>query len=142
MTELDKLKIKARAIKSRDKAMKVTNYEISKRLSEIGFRSDPFERCYKKGEPLNLWNRAFEVSCWGQDLSDYYPAYELETLLEALPTKVIRFGDDGIAIDNKSMALPIISIKKPNQSLADCAAGLLVKLHEKGLIKFGEKHDR
>ena len=60
--------------------MKTTNLEISKKLKEIGFEAE-FNFHYKATDPVNLYDSGYE---------DYreknYPAYDLETLLDALPT--------------------------------------------------------
>lgn len=117
--------------------MKKTNYELSKKLFEIGFKAKA-EKCWAKVKnsrlaDFELVNLDFKVP----DVCDeWFSAFDLETILEALPTKVFNFGLDGMSclIDNEP--LPIIVIKRPNQSLADTAARLLITLHEKGIIKF------
>ncbi|MBM5783153.1 MAG: hypothetical protein FJ368_07040 [Pelagibacterales bacterium] len=52
------------------------------------------------------------------------PAYDLETLIDALP----NFIANGSGTE-KCLVI---------DAAADCAARLLIKLHEQGLIKFGE----
>lgn len=70
--------------------MKTTSYETSKQLAEAGFKAD-FDYCYKKEEPDQLWNKSFEITCWeGEDISNYYPSYDLETILDALPSVCIE----------------------------------------------------
>jgi len=59
--------------------MKTTNYEISKKLKEIGFEAD-FNFHYKATDSINLYDSGYE---------DYkernIPSYDLETLLRAFP---------------------------------------------------------
>jgi hypothetical protein len=77
------------------------------------------------------------------------PAYDLETILEALP-KHIRddFGEYELDLyinrnnwriayigDNGSLQDDRLT-KEENESLADTAARLLILLHEKGIVKF------
>lgn len=130
--------------------MKVTSYSVSKQLHEAGFRSkDVFDYCYKKGEEDGVWNRAFEVSCWeNEDLDNYYPAFDLETILEALPKIMEKFplklitsqiGDDYIGYcGNDLFNYSYGNIRKKNESIPDTAARLLLALMERGLVKFEE----
>ncbi len=79
--------------------MKITSFNVSKKLAEVGFRADYFF-CYDNEGILHL----------PQEGS--IPAYELEVLIK--------------------------SIKKENESLADCVGRLLILLHEEGIINFNE----
>jgi hypothetical protein len=106
--------------------MKTTSYETSKKLAKIGFKAEAHHKFL-------------------------YSYYDLETILEALPTKIARgegraptssfiFTKDGMGYAQK----PQIEFQEfiehhENASLADTAARLLILLHEKGLINFNEK---
>jgi hypothetical protein len=117
---------------------KTTNYEISKKLEEIGFYSDYFEPDY-------LWvENKGEISCVKSSyFSDYmeesakklYKSYDLETLINALPDTI----GGGLMIHKEGMycqeSMTKVA-KLENESLADCAGKLLILLHEKNLIKF------
>jgi len=137
--------------------MKTTSYEISKKLAEIGFQAD-FDYCYRKGEPeRGVWSKSFEVTCWdGEDISNYYPAFDFETILSMLP-KEIKFKGDTYyfwMIYSETSNCYIVgyicghfrraeleNYKQENESLADTAAHLLIKLHGEGLIKFEGKDE-
>ena len=64
--------------------MKTTNYEISKKLKEAGFEAE-FNFHYKATDHCNLYDSGYE---------DYKnrntPAYDLETILDALPVYIIK----------------------------------------------------
>ena len=129
--------------------MKTTSYEISKKLAELGF-DRAFDFAYKKNDEVNVWNEAFEIRCWDLNRLDYYPAYDLETILEALPNFIsnenggenclvidVSFGEIHYEGDDENDAL-FITTTKPGESLADTAAKLLIQLHEKGLVIFNQ----
>lgn len=105
--------------------MKTTNFEISKKLKEIGFEAE-FNFHYKATDPVNLYDSGYE---------DYKerntPAYDLETLLEALPKinkqeyllcsgGIVYLNDDYISVG-----------KEKNESLADTAGKMWLLLKEK-----------
>jgi hypothetical protein len=135
---------------------KTTNYEISKKLAEIGFNKetnfyfteiapDKFEAQYYTNNKEYLLLKS----------------YDLETLLDALPSKIkgiegecwfnihFRMNKHGLWYENlcncdSDQSCPVesychIEIKE-NESLADIAGKmlilLLILLHEKNLIKF------
>jgi hypothetical protein len=139
--------------------MKTTSCEISKQLAEAGFNK------YKI--PEGNCPKASAVYCWhnfliGAELEDkttetlareydIYPAYDLETILEALPNFIangngtenclvvdVAFGEIHYKGDCESDTL-FITTTRNNESLADTAARLLILLHEKGLINFNEE---
>jgi len=123
---------------------KTTNYEISKKLKEIGFDKetnfyftevapDKFEAQYYTNNKEYLLLKS----------------YDLETLLDALPKELNLFlGKTWLSLNlsNKSQSIGYGSeeeyapefyfIKEENESLADTAGRLLIILHEKNLIKF------
>jgi len=124
--------------------MKTTNYEISKKLAEIGFRAEcsyfyfHSDNNCKEKTLYNLEEFGFDKidDC---DIDDkYYPAYDLETLLYFLKktekeiTIISKFKTRGVNFDNK------INIFQENddESLADMLGRLIIILHEKNLIKF------
>jgi hypothetical protein len=131
---------------------KTTNYEISKKLAEIGFRA---ECSYFYFHSDNNNYEASSLEAFGYDkISDcdiedkYYPAYDLETLLDALPEK-IKVGIDrtsqskfyfdkisfGYAKEPKIEFQFYCRIQK-NESLADTAGRLIIELYNNNLIKF------
>lgn len=106
--------------------MKVTNYEISKRLKELGF----------KAESVFTWTRdkkIFHIA----EVDGYMEtkAYDLETILEALPKNALyfEFGLKGNQFLVKSCEDMVF--QKKDESLADTAARLLIILIEKGLVE-------
>lgn len=153
--------------------MKTTNLEISKKLKEIGFKAD-YDSVWcehKKTKEIKVLSCDFD--CW--DYVYYYntlaPAYDLETLLEAMPAFIKNrkenyyfwLGGKGIGyysqVNDKyylggnivyDMDDPFLisfnnEYKKMDESsddsLADMAGILIIALHEKGFIKFGGKND-
>lgn len=132
--------------------MKVTSFEISKKLAEIGFK-DYSGQFYKtrNGDLLSnilVGHGQNDYSC------DYLPTYDLETILDALPPffsikdKVERqfflYKEsvgydylDGFGTNTKD--INFCFVRKANESLADTAARLLIKLHDAGLVKFKEE---
>lgn len=145
--------------------MKTTSFEISKKLAEIGFKADSdfswnkqiiccgySSKEHKFIKYKNGWREGEEL----------FKSYDLETILEALPDKIdarsiddwsinfiafevfLSLNNNGIGYyadsrdDNQSLFF--IGSKK-DQSLADTAARLLIKLYEKGIVKFGGKND-
>jgi len=132
---------------------KTTNYEISKKLAEIGFRA---ECSYFYFHSDNNDYEASSLEEFGYnkisdcDIEDkYYPAYDLESLLDALP-EIIRNNEKLINEelilkknyigyffwDSGEFFCSIGAHKQENESLADIAGRVIIKLHEKNLIKF------
>jgi hypothetical protein len=130
---------------------KTTNYEISKKLKEIGFDKetnfyftevapDKFEAQYYTNNKEYLLLKS----------------YDLETILDALPKNISKMGHvypTGYHLNINFSQLSTISYieddlhslrdnhpvfveKRENETLADTAARLLILLHEKNLIKF------
>jgi hypothetical protein len=130
--------------------MKTTNYEISKKLAEIGFRA---ECSYFYFHSDNNDYEASYLEAFGYDkISDcdiedkYYPSYNLETLLDVLPKSLKSKLELRIWYDKKSTYIgyqnfegfdKALNLKQQeNESLADTAGRLIILLHEKNLIKF------
>jgi len=115
--------------------MKTTNYENSKKLAEIGFKADTYfgyDRFYQLDYPISNGS------------SHHIKAYDLETLLEALPAFIeleYRKGAknyyllNGVGIGYAD-TLEFFCHKQQNESLADTTARLLILLHEKNIINF------
>ena len=70
--------------------MKTTNYEISKKLKEIGFEAEAnfyFDtRTYKAIPDEVFYKRTFNK----EEPEHYLPSYDLETLIDALPNSITR----------------------------------------------------
>lgn len=71
--------------------MKTTNYEISKKLKEIGFNTSA-EKCWakirlSKTEEFTLIPLTFDVFA---NCDEWFPSYDLETLIDALPDSITR----------------------------------------------------
>lgn len=126
--------------------MKTTNLETSKKLKELGFKvkSDFFFAVDEKYKPVPyevLYKNSFEP----HEIKRLVPAYDLETILEALPKnftyelikqdhqQYFRCESDTTRFDVK-----FIINKEKNESLADAAGRLLVKLLQDNIIKLGE----
>lgn len=126
--------------------MKVTSFELSKKLAEIGFKAD-YDYCYDKNEDKCLWNKSFEIACWeGMDLDNYYPAFDLETILETLPYHIKHNNFDYFLNLNQHFIAYCEDcgeesdlagrVREVGDSLVDIAGRLFIRLHERGLIKF------
>ena len=113
--------------------MKTTNFEISKKLAEIGFKKNSIigyftSKCGGGGR--------FYVSDGirdGYTLECYL--FDLETLLDALPNTIsgpLMIYKEGMYYQESMIEVA----KLENESLADCAGKLLILLYEKNLIKF------
>ena len=70
--------------------MKTTNYEISKKLKEIGFEAETnfyFDTRTYKAIP----DEVFYKSTFNKEEPEHYlPSYDLETLIDALPNSITR----------------------------------------------------
>lgn len=135
--------------------MKTTNFEISKKLKEIGFEAE-FNFHYKATDPVNLYDSGYE---------DYKerntPSYDLETLIGALPKDIsvkhkyyiqflfIQLADGPIKIGyyepcteyqgHYDMREDVFeSRQEETESLADTAGKMLIKLFEAGIINFNK----
>jgi len=125
--------------------MKTTSYEISKKLAKAGFdvETDFYWYCYDNGRQMRHIADA--------DGKGNVKAYDLETLIEALPKSITKkgstlkndlriwFDQDRCYIGYQSWEgfLENATIALQNgESLADCAGRLLLKLIEKGSLTF------
>lgn len=136
--------------------MKTTNYEISKKLKEIGFHEE--NQCgftKKEGSFVTELDSNFLYE---------YPSYDLEIILEALPKYLKRnsfdseneyeiYGDEFPLVitpmDDILFSIvyliyaedwdTVFEVKQlKDESLADTAARLLILLHEEGIVKFND----
>ena len=94
--------------------MKTTNYGISKQLAEAKFKAN------------QVWNQ--EGQFWG---------YDLETILEALPKDIegdylaVEFDPSESCVGYNGLH---IAFMDKNESLANTAAKLWLKLKKEGLV--------
>lgn len=128
--------------------MKTTSFEISKELMSIDFKAES-SLCWS----LQTRTEAAQIGFVGEDT---IPAYDFETILQALPKKIndasleIYFLRDCRAMvcylteeychaefaDKRDMAVA----QQQNGSIADAASKMLILLHEKGLTNFNESN--
>ena len=133
--------------------MKTTNYEISKKLEEAGFETyTEFyyvadAKCISQGNDAEDYELV-HMDCGYMQKLKYcfnYPAYDLETILEALPEN-IAYKDFRLwlLMDKRSIYYCFYDQRfeglyakiEENESLADTAARLLLLLAEKNIINF------
>ena len=122
---------------------KTTNYEISKKLKEIGFEAD-FNFHYKATDSINLYDSGYE---------DYkernIPSYDLETLLKAFPNITgIDYENGEIHYQNSytdylskrdGIRTEFYYKMDKNELLVDAVGKLLLKeLREAGIINFNK----
>lgn len=131
--------------------MKTTNYKISKKLAEIGFRADTknwwiLSAVNEPTHQLKTYNRFEDY------VGDNYRAYDLETILDALPKQHDFFsrgvgkyelriwyheGKAFVGYQNYAGFDKVMTFEQEqNESLADTAGRLIIELYEKNLIKF------
>jgi len=122
---------------------KTTNFEISKKLAEIGFKAQA-EKCWAKirhsvSSEFNLVNLDFAVP---QNCDVWILSYDLEILLNALPEKIkvgidrtpqSKLYFDKISFGNINF---FIGRTQENESLADILGRFIIFLHENYSIKF------
>ena len=123
--------------------MKTTNFEISKKLKEIGFEAE-FNFHYKATDNINLYDSGYE---------DYkernIPSYDLETLLKAFPNITgIDFENGEIHYQNSytdflskrsGIRTEFYYKMDKNELLVDAVGKLLLKeLREAGIINFNK----
>ena len=136
--------------------MKVTNCEISERLKAIGFEAetnyvwiynpctDPNIKIFVNVEQRDEYNKDTD-----------YKAYDLETILDALPQSIKRgdkdyflalehcsvYYDDGVPHLEGGEVI-YIEDRCNEQSLVDIAARLLIKLVEDKIINLKDQGER
>ena len=142
--------------------IKTTNFIISKKLAEIGFRAE-CSYFYFHSDNNNYEASSLEEFGYNEindcDIEDkYYPAYDLEILLNALPRAISVMQEIypigfhlNIDLNENAQTFSYIEddllllqehheeafvIKTQDESLADTAGRLIILLHNKNLIKF------
>jgi hypothetical protein len=135
--------------------MKTTSYEISKKLAEIGFKAETEKAFDNEGTLISCHKKICILREKSSNPKIYgIPAYDLETILEALPKHhdffsrgvgkyelLIRYHENKafIGYQNFDGFDKLLTLEQEkNESLADIAARLLILLHNKGLINFKE----
>jgi hypothetical protein len=135
--------------------MKTTSYENSKKLAEIGFKAETEKAFDNKGTPISCHKKICILREKSSNPEIYgLPAYDLETILEALP-KFINCNDYEYCLtfwlarhlyyelvgnrENLKENIDVFTFdveKDEKESLADTAARLLILLYEKGMVNF------
>ena len=121
---------------------KTTNYEISKKLAEIGFKAEA-EKCWAKirhsvSSEFNLVNLDFAVP---QNCDEWVLSYDLEILLNALPhnfmlekkIKFLNMNQSEIGYKTGSSDIydyQLLCHRMKEESLAETAGRLIIWLHE------------
>jgi hypothetical protein len=131
------------------KMIKTTNYEISKKLAEIGFKAEAEFFFYLDKPDYGAWHISEGIK--GQILAnkkdDCLPSYDLETLLDALPhnfmlekkIKFLNMNQSEIGYKTGSSDIydyQLLCHRRKEESLADTAGRLIILFHEENLIKF------
>jgi hypothetical protein len=126
---------------------KTTNFEISKKLAEIGFKAEA-EKCWAKirhsvSSEFVLVNLDFQVP---QNCDEWVLSYDLEILIDALPKKLKKYGELGTLfrsgfilgynLQNFDDLSQLLQYQRQGESLADTAGLLIIWLYEENLIKF------
>ena len=119
---------------------KTTSYEISKKLKEAGFKAETnfYWYCYDNGREMRHIADA--------DGKGDVEAYDLETLLDALPDFIanknkgenclvidVAFGEIHYEGDSDNDTMFITTMEE-NESLADVAGKMWLMLKEKGIV--------
>lgn len=123
--------------------MKVTSFEISKKLAEIGF----FKPEEATGSYCDVEQRESGIG-FVPTKEHRYLHYGLETILDALPHTIEAKNFFG---ENRFFSLHMVPCRvweyrtldgdqsqfaNSGKSSVDAAARLLIRLHEEGLVKF------
>lgn len=121
--------------------MKVTNYANSRRLAEIGFKKNSIIGFFKS--KCGVGGKFYISDGFKEGYDLEFPAFDLETILEALPDLIFgenKYKENYRLTYNSALGFFYPNLeksfcKKENESLADCAARLLIMLFEKKLIE-------
>ena len=133
--------------------MKTTNYQISKQLAEAGFKAKSIFGWHVDGKECAP---AYPLS---PTATGYFWSYDLETILESLPRRIElrKMGKDGVIYELRACFQRSYSegfkesnyfgyqnfqgfhqelcfMQQENESLADTAARLWLKLKQAGLV--------
>jgi hypothetical protein len=132
--------------------MKKTSYETSKKLAEAGFKAETefYWVKWNEGEPELVHEKEQTPA-----LIEKVGAWDLETILEALPKNIITYPDEKITeqpIEKLRLEMDEIGYyfsdkddygrdncftylhREESESLADCAAKMWLKLKKENLI--------
>jgi hypothetical protein len=136
---------------------KTTNFEISKKLKEIGFKAEAEFFFYLDKPDYGAWHISEEGQIFANEKDDCLPSYDLETLLEFAFDEICDFKifsdhvfiadywDDGkyevideLLIDRERSFKNVNDkrIREYKYNYAEIVAKLIILLHEKNLIKF------
>ena len=123
--------------------MKTTNFELSKKLYDMDFKAKACGQ-YHVNRNGTFAYRTVQITYSDQAGILNIPAYDLETLLEALPKLNARqdfilsatFVGYVPSMKEPDAKVDFWVVKEKNESLADTCARLLLKLHEQGIINF------
>jgi len=130
--------------------MKTTNYELSKKLYNIDFKAKAVAQYHVNPNGTRAY-RTPQITYSSEKGILNIPAYDLETLLEALPAEIFnsRGIDYQLQINLYFGCIEYVNYDKTerndclyevekikDESLADTVARLLIKLHEQGIINF------
>ena len=140
--------------------MKTTNLEISKKLKKIGFEDSYIYAWYSDSEGLP-WIQEIQhakptaVNKYREEVKLTFtaPAYDLETILDALPARIeknekmydlllrhniLGYYATSLKLDYDNIQLDdyIFELYDHDKSLADTAGRLLIELFEAGIINF------
>jgi hypothetical protein len=115
---------------------KVTSYVISKKLAEAGFKAES-DCFWVKFEDDNKTEELFGNHATISRTLKRFPAYDFETLLDALPNSIVSYlklsTSPGFVCSRVNEIL--YSVDRENgESLADVAAKVWLLLKEKGLL--------
>lgn len=126
--------------------IKTTNFEISKKLQEIGFKAEAEFFFYLDKPDYGKWHISEEGQILANEKDDCLPSYDLETLLDALPKELKKCGELGSLfrsgfilgynLQDFDDLSQLLQYQGQGQSLADTAGELIIWLHEENLIKF------
>jgi len=128
--------------------MKVTNFEISKKLAEIAFNVPSNFMVKPDGKiiatqkqiigKIPSFSKPNEEGC--KHLEDGYASYCLETLLDVFPNFHVHNQENSqwVNFSDYNEQKEYFEDRKENESLADCAGRLIIKLYEQNLINFNK----
>ena len=125
--------------------MKTTNYEISKQLKEAGFEASYIYAWYSDSEGLpwiqEIHAKPTAINKYGKEVKLTFtaPAYDLETILDALPntTEIIissLTGERIFYLDSNIRGNEVSIAIEENESLADTAGKMWLELKKKNLL--------
>ncbi len=127
--------------------MKTTSYDISKKLAEIGFKAETEKVVFRNEDKVENSH----INKFPESYEKHYKSYDLETILDILPKTIERDNPFYLEFRKEFGGVMRMGYSEQNglcdavyphllhrkgESLADCAARLLILLHGRQLIKF------